>query len=68
MGALIDLWAPKFSAFPIENTDPDASEIEKAKGCIPAIDQMDELLSIDKSNKTVTFNELKGGNSPEIVE
>ncbi len=60
MGALIDLWSPKFSAFPIENTDPEPSGIEKAKACVPTIDQMDDVLVIDKENSTVTFNQLNG--------
>ena len=60
MGALIDLWSPKFSAFPIENTDPEPSEIEKAKACVPAIEQMNDLLVIDEENNSVTFNQLDG--------
>ncbi|MBQ4342972.1 MAG: FAD:protein FMN transferase [Erysipelotrichaceae bacterium] len=60
MGALIDLWAPKFSAFPIENTDPETDEIERAKGCVPSIDQFEDLLSIDHNQKTVTFHAMEG--------
>ncbi|MBE6108262.1 MAG: hypothetical protein E7192_06450 [Erysipelotrichaceae bacterium] len=60
MGALIDLWAPKFSAFPIENTDPETDEIERAKGCVPSIDQFEDLLSIDHDQKTVTFHAMEG--------
>ena len=60
MGALIDLWSPKFSAFPIENTDPEPTEIEKAKACVPTIDQMNDVLIINKENSTVTFNQLNG--------
>ena len=60
MGALIDLWSPKFSAFAIENTDPEPTEIEKAKACVPTIDQMNDVLIINKENSTVTFNQLNG--------
>ena len=60
MGSLIDLWSPKFSAFPIENTDPDETEIKKALGCVPTVDQFDEILVIDKENNTVTFNKMEG--------
>lgn len=60
MGSLIDLWSPKFSAFPIENTDPSDEEINKAKACVPSIEQFDEILFIDKENKTITFHQLEG--------
>lgn len=60
MGALIDLWSPKFSSFPIENTDPSAEEIAKAKACVPSIDQIDELFVLDEENKTVVFHKLEG--------
>lgn len=60
MGALIDLWSPKFSAFPIENTDPEPADIEKAKACVPAVEQMHDILVIDKENSTVTFKQMDG--------
>lgn len=60
MGNLIDLWTPKFSAFPIENTDPEEADIEKARACVPSIAQMEEVLVIDAENNTVTFNKMEG--------
>lgn len=60
MGSLIDLWTPKFSAFPIENTDPSDEDIQKAKACVPSVHQFDEVLVIDKEKKTVTFKQLEG--------
>lgn len=59
MGALIDLWSPKFSSFPIENSDPTDEEIKKAKACVPSLDKIDDILSIDEENKTVTFHALE---------
>lgn len=67
MGSLINLWAPRFSAFPIENSDPDEKEIEQAKACVPTLNQMDDLLIIDKESNTVLFNKLEGCNDKVIL-
>lgn len=60
MGALIDLWSPKFSSFPIENTDPSQEEIHKAKACVPTLEEMDDILTLDEESNTIIFHALEG--------
>lgn len=67
MGSLINLWSPRFSAFPIENSDPKQEEINQAKACVPSLEQMDDLFIIDKENNTIQFNALEGCDDKVII-
>lgn len=58
MGNLIDLWSPKYSNFPIENTDYDEDTINKSLACVPTFEEIDDIFIMDESNYTVTFNKL----------
>lgn len=56
-GALSDVWKDKFNNEHI-NTNPDSSEIEKAKACVLSPDQFNEYIVIDEINNTVEIKKL----------
>lgn len=56
LGSLIDVWGNRFSNFPVENTDPDATEIDDALSCILTPDNIAEQLLLDATNNTITLN------------
>ena len=59
MGSVSDLWKPRFSSFPIYNEDPEKYEIQEALACTLSIDEVEEVLVIDRENKTIQFNKVE---------
>ena len=58
MGSVSELWKPRFSSFPIYNEDPGNYEIQEALACTLSVDEVEEVLVINRENKTIQFNKL----------
>ena len=58
IGALSDVWSGKYGTE--VQSDPDITEIEKAKACVISNDKLEEYIEIDKDNNTVYLKEYDG--------
>ncbi len=67
MGSLIDAWDGKFSVSNSYGTDIDSETIRKALTCIPNYEVIDDIIQLDKTNKTVKLNALAGAEDKVII-
>lgn len=63
IGNLYDKWSSLFSPFPIENDDPDSTEINNALGCTVNYKKIDDIIELDNSSQSVIFHSYDGCNS-----
>ena len=55
MGALSELWEPKFAPFPTENVDPPHQQLSELTGCLPSVSQLEDVLQLDPQAMTIRF-------------
>ena len=55
LGALSELWEPKFAPFPTENTDPNPEALSAIVGCLPEAGKLSEVIQLDFQAMTVRF-------------
>ena len=60
IGTLFDLWRDKFSPFPVENTDPEDDDINKALGCVVEVDDIDSIIELNDSDNSIIFHKYEG--------
>lgn len=56
IGALSDLWTPKFSSNEHYDNDPAPEEIEQVLACCLEVSELRDTIEIDPENSTVTFH------------
>lgn len=60
LGHVSDVYDGKFSSFPIENTDPDQEELQKAVACSISYTELDKVLEMNEKDSSVIFHEVPG--------
>lgn len=61
---VLNLYAGKFSSFPVENTDPDSAEIINALRSVPSASEAEKCLV--RNGNTLAFNPFNGGYTYKI--
>lgn len=55
VGRLYDVWADRFSPFPMELEDPPEEEIQSALGCVVKPEDLSDVIVLDEENSTVAI-------------
>ena len=68
IGTLFDLWKDKFSPFPVENSDPDEKDINKALGCVVKVEDIDSVIELDDNDNSIVFHKYDGCNDKVKID
>ena len=67
LGAVSDIWAPLLSAEGLSGSDPELSAIQSALTCSANVANIDQVLVLDASTNSVTFNKVPGCEGKTII-